>query len=107
MENGANFNFKVILATLILALVVMFPLVAMIYLCAKFKDLRDKQIKQSFNTLVLKVDKERYMAILLPIFFFLRRLATAMILLLGADFVVLQYVCVITTSFIFFLYFAS
>ena len=56
---------------------------------------------------MLKVDKERYMAILLPIFFFLRRLATAMILLLGADFVVLQYVCVITTSFIFFLYFAS
>ena len=85
----------------------MFPLVAMIYLCAKVKDLKDKQNKQSFNTLLLKVDKERYMSILLPIFFFLRRLMTAMILVLGAELVVLQYVCVIITSFVFFLYFAS
>ena len=77
-----------VVSTLILALTVILPILVMIYLCAKFKDLTDKTSKQNFNTLLLQIDKESRLRIFHPIFFFLRRFITAIVLVNLADNVV-------------------
>ena len=46
--------------------------------------MKDKTGKESFNTLLLKVDKEDRYRIFLPAFYFLRRFVTALLLVLGA-----------------------
>lgn len=73
------------LAYLILVITSIIPLFITIFLCTKFDSLKEKQGKENFNTLLLKVDKEDRMRIFLPAFFFFRRFATALVLVLGAS----------------------
>ena len=73
------------LALLVLAVAVCVPFLVLIYLCAKFENLKNKMEKSNFNTLLLKVDKEDRWRIFLPCFYFLRRFATAIMLVLGSQ----------------------
>jgi len=73
-----------ILALLVITFTFFIPLSVLFYLCSKFNSLTDKQAKQNFNTLLLKVDKEDRWRIFLPCFYFIRRFATSVILVLGA-----------------------
>ena len=73
-----------IVALLVITFTIFIPLSVLFYLCSKFNQLQDKEQKQNFNTLLLKVDKEDRWRIFLPCFFFFRRFMTAIILVLGA-----------------------
>ena len=78
-------SLKSLCALLVLTFTVFLPWLLLIWLCAKFDKLRDKETKANFNTLLLKVDKEDRMRIFLPCFYFFRRFATAILLVLGAS----------------------
>jgi len=59
-----------------------------------------KEAKQNFNTLVLKLDKAKRIRIITPIFFFIRRFATAVMLTVELDskLIFLQYVAIVVIS---------
>ena len=77
-------HWSTMLSIMILAVTACVPILVLIYLCAKFDSLRDKEGKAKFNTLLLKVDKENRWRIFFPCFFFIRRFVTALLLVLGA-----------------------
>ena len=64
------------------------PVVVMIYLCARFKELSDKKSRESFDTLLHRVDKSSRLRVFMPTFFFFRRFFTAVVLVFKADHVV-------------------
>jgi len=76
-------SFRSIIALLILSFTVFLPWLVLFYLCAKFEKLQTKEMKSHFNTILLKVDKEDRWRIFLPCFYFFRRFATALILVLA------------------------
>ena len=100
-------NYKILVAISVLALTVIVPVVVMIYLCAKFDDLTDKDKKRSFNTLLLRIDKTSRLKVFMPTFYFFRRFFTAAVLVFWANQVVKQYVGIISLSFLYFLYLSS
>ena len=100
-------NYKILVAISVLALTVIVPVVVMIYLCAKFDELSDKDKKRSFNTLLLRIDKTSRLKVFMPTFYFCRRFFTAAVLIFWADEVVRQYVGIISVSFVYFLYLSS
>lgn len=72
----------------------------------KFDILAMKEAKQSFNTLLLKIDKASRWRIMNPAYFFARRLLTAMLLTLPIEntFIFLQYVFILMSSHAYILY---
>ena len=79
-------------------------LITVIY--RRFEILKIKEAKQSFNTLLLQIDKNSKMRVANPAYFFLRRLITAVLLTLPIDntFIFLQYVFILMTSHAYILY---
>ena len=73
-----------LVALLVLLVTFFIPLSLLFYLFAKFDQLQTKEGKEKLNSLLLKVDKGSRIRIFLPCFFFFRRFATAVILVLGA-----------------------
>merc|ERR1712156_59493 len=65
-----------------------------------------KEAKQSFNTLLLKIDKASRWRVMNPAYFFARRLLTAMLLTLPIEntFIFLQYVFILMSSHAYILY---
>ena len=78
-------SFPGIIALLVISFTFFMPLLVLFYLCSKFDQLQNKESKQSFNTLLLKVDKEDRWRIFLPCFYFFRRFMTAVVLVLGSS----------------------
>jgi len=76
------------------------PLFLSAMLCWRYKVLKIKEAKQSFSTLVLKLDKSSWFSILPPIFFFFRRCFTAIMLSFPLEnpFVFIQYMCLVFLS---------
>lgn len=72
----------------------------------KFKDLKTKELKASYNALVLKIDKNKRWRVANVGFFFGRRMAIAILLCLPVTnkYIFLQYVFVLMTSHIQILY---
>ena len=66
----------------------------------------DKQHKQNFNSLLLKVDKSGRQRIAMPAYFFFRRFMTAVVLVLTRN-AVLQYLFVIIGSFAYLMFLTS
>ena len=79
-------------------------LITVIY--RRFEILKIKEAKQSFNTLLLQIDKNSKMRVANPAYFFLRRLITAVLITLPIDntFIFLQYVFILMTSHAYILY---
>jgi len=64
---------------------VIVPFMLTVLICRRFPFFKIKEAKQNFNTLVLKLDKGARLRILSPIFFFIRRFATAVMLTVPLD----------------------
>lgn len=82
------------------------PVCFVVLLLYKFPYLKMKEMKASFNTLVLKIDKAGKWRVVNIAFFFGRRLITAMLLCLPVTnkYIFLQYVFILMTSHIYILY---
>ena len=79
-------------------------LIAIVY--RRFDILKLKEAKQSFNSLLLKIDKASKWRVMNPAYFFARRLLTAMLLTLPIDntFIFLQCVFILMSSHAYILY---
>lgn len=88
----------------VLALII--PVFLIAHITRKFEILSLKEAKQSFNTLLLKIDKGSRWRVMNPAYFFARRLLTAMLLTLPIDntFIFLQYVFILMSSHAYILY---
>ena len=86
------------------AIIVPFFLIALIN--RKFEILSLKEAKQSFNTLLLKIDKGSRWRVMNPAYFFARRALTAILLTLPIEntFIFLQYVFILMSSHAYILY---
>jgi len=79
-------SLKSVFAILVLAFSMCVPFLVLIFLCSNFdKFNKDRTLKDKFNALLLKVDKNERWRIFLPFFYFVRRLMTAMMLILGSQ----------------------
>jgi len=72
----------------------------MFIVCKRFEVLKIKHAKASFNTVVLKIDKQSRWRLIVPGYFFFRRLLTACLLSMPIDntFIFLQYVFILMSS---------
>jgi hypothetical protein len=85
---------------------IIIPVLLTILIYRRFEILKVKEAKQSFNTLLLKIDKASKWRIANPSYFFGRRLLTAILLTLPIDntFIFLQYVFILMSSHMYILY---
>ena len=64
---------------------IVIPVFLVTVLCRRFEVLKIKEAKSSFNTLLLKIDKQARSRIAVPGFFFARRIMTAILLAMPID----------------------
>lgn len=85
---------------------VVVPVFLMTIVCSRYEVMKIKQAKESFNTLILKIDKQSRYRLIMPGYFFFRRLLTAMLLSIPLDspYIFLQYVFILMSSHIYVLY---
>jgi hypothetical protein len=90
----------------IFVLSIVVPVFLMSIVCRRFEVMKIKQAKASFNTVVLKIDKQSRWRLIQPGYFFFRRLLTAVLLSMPIDntFIFLQYVFVLMSSHAYVLY---
>lgn len=90
----------------IFTLSVVVPTFLMFIVCKRFEVMKIKAAKASFNTLVLKIDKQSRWRLVQPGYFFFRRLLTAVLLSMPIDntFIFLQYVFILMSSHAYVLY---
>jgi len=85
---------------------IVLPVFLIAHINRRFDILAMKEAKQSFNSLLLKIDKASRWRIMNPAYFFARRLLTALLLTLPIDntFIFLQYVFILMSSHSYILY---
>lgn len=85
---------------------IVIPIVLITTVFRRFDILKIKEAKQSFNTLLLRIDKASKLRVIVPAFYFLRRCLTACLLTLPIDntFIFLQYVFILMSSHAFVLF---
>lgn len=85
---------------------IVLPVILITTIYRRFDILKIKDAKQSFNTLLLRIDKNSKVRVVVPAYFFLRRCLTACLLTLPIDntFIFLQYVFILMSSHAFVLY---
>lgn len=95
-----------ILSYVLFVVSIVLPVFLVVLILQKFAMLKIKEAKQSFNTLLLKIDKNSKWRIMNPAYFFARRLLTALLLCLPIDntFIFLQYVFILMSSHAYILY---
>jgi hypothetical protein len=88
---------------------IVMPVFLMTIVCKRFEVLKLKAAKASFNTLMLKIDKQSRWRLIQPGYFFFRRLLTACLLAMPIDntFIFLQYVFILMSSHAYVLYLVS
>jgi hypothetical protein len=64
---------------------VIIPFMFSLLICKRFPHFKIKESKKAFNTLILNLDKGRRLRIISPIFFFIRRFVTAVMLTVPLD----------------------
>lgn len=72
-----------IVALFVLTLTFFLPWLVVFFLCIKFN--KPKEERTSFSTVLLLVDRENRSRIFLPCYYFLRRLISALLIVLGAN----------------------
>jgi hypothetical protein len=95
-----------VVSYVIITLSVVLPLFIMTIVCRRYEVMKIKQAKESFNTVVLKIDKQSRWRLIVPGYFFFRRLLTACLLSMPIDntFIFLQYVFILMSSHAYVLY---
>lgn len=90
----------------IITLSCVIPFFLMSIICKRFEVMKIKQAKASFNTVVLKIDKQSRWRLIVPGYFFFRRLLTAVLLSMPIEntFIFLQYVFILMSSHAYVLY---
>jgi len=85
---------------------IVLPVILVTTIYRRFDILKIKEAKQSFNTLLLRIDKNSKIRVVVPAYFFTRRCLTACLLTLPIDntFIFLQYVFILMSSHAFVLY---
>lgn len=85
---------------------IVLPVILVTTIYRRFDILKIKEAKQSFNTLLLRIDKNSKVRVVVPAYFFLRRCLTACLLTLPINntFIFLQYVFILMSSHAFVLY---
>ena len=76
-------TFRSIIALFVLTLTFFLPWLVVFFLCIKFE--KPKEERTSFSTVLLLVDRENRSRIFLPCYYFLRRLVSALLIVLGAN----------------------
>ena len=82
------------------------PVILVTTIYRRFDILKIKEAKKSFNTLLLRIDKNSKVRVVVPAYFFARRCMTAVLLTMPIDhtLIFLQYVFILMTSHAFVLY---
>ena len=95
-----------LLSYVLLTVNIVLPVFLIAHINRRFDILAMKEAKQSFNSLLLKIDKASRWRIMNPAYFFARRLLTAMLLTLPIEntFIFLQYVFILMSSHAYILY---
>lgn len=95
-----------LLSYVIFVVNIVMPALLIWHVNRRFDILAMKEAKQSFNSLLLKIDKASRWRIMNPAYFFARRLLTAMLLTLPIEntFIFLQYVFILMSSHAYILY---
>jgi len=85
---------------------IVLPVLLITIIFRRFEILKIKEAKQSFNTLLLHIDKASKVRVANPAFFFFRRLMTAILMTLPIKntFIFLQYVFILMVSHAYILY---
>jgi hypothetical protein len=98
-----------IAAYVIFTLVILLPLIFITVICSRFDLMKIKEAKASFNTLIVKIDKQNRGRLMVPFFYFLRRLSIALFLAMPIDFpyIFLQYVLTLMITHLYVLYLVS
>jgi len=93
-------------AYIIFVINIVAPVILITLVYRRFDILKIKEAKQSFNTLLLRIDKASKVRVAVPAYFFLRRCLTACLLTLPIDntFIFLQYVFILMSSHAFVLF---
>jgi len=106
-DNGTSLRKALLLISYVVFIIsVILPVFLITLIFRRFEILKIKEAKQSFNTLLLKIDKSSKWRIINPAYFFSRRLLTAILLTLPIDntFIFLQYVFILMSSHAYILY---
>lgn len=105
-DSTPNRRMATIASYVILTLSFVVPFFLMSIVCKRFEVMKIKQAKQSFNTVVLKIDKQSRWRLVVPGYFFFRRFLTAVLLSMPIDntFIFLQYVFILMSSHAYVLY---
>jgi hypothetical protein len=106
--NDSTFGRRVATITsyVFFTLAMVMPVFFISVVCYRFDVLRIKHAKAAFNTLVLKVDKQSRWRLIVPFYYFFRRILTAVLLSIPITntFIFLQYVFVLMSSHSYVLY---
>jgi hypothetical protein len=106
-NNSTSLRKALLLISYILFIIsILLPTFLITLIFRRFEILKIKEAKQSFNTLLLKIDKSSKWRIANPAYFFARRMLTAILLTLPIDntFIFLQYVFILMSSHAYILY---
>ena len=106
--NNSTTNRKIALlfSYIVFVVNIVTPVILITLIFRRFELLKQKTAKQSFNTLLLRIDKSSKVRVIVPAYFFLRRCLTACLLTLpiNSTFIFLQYVFILMSSHAFVLY---
>lgn len=106
-ENESNARKTALLFSYVVFVInIVMPVILITTIYRRFDILKIKEAKQSFNTLLLRLDKASKIRIVVPAYFFVRRCLTACLLTLPIDntFIFLQYVFILMSSHSFVLF---
>ena len=93
-------------AYIILIFNIVLPIYLIVHMNRRYNILNMKEAKQSFNSLLLRVDKASRWRIMNPAYFFVRRLFTAMLLTLPQEntLIYLRYIFILAASHTYIIY---
>ena len=99
-DDTSGRKFATLVSYVIFVLSIVIPVFLMTVVCRRFEILKIKESKASFNTLLLKLDKQSRTRIAVPGIFFFRRILTAVLLAMPIDntMIFLQYVLILMCS---------
>ena len=105
-DSTSSRRMATIASYIIITLSFVVPFFLMSVVCKRFEVMKIKQAKASFNTIVLKIDKQSRWRLIVPGYFFFRRFLTAVLLSMPIDntFIFLQYVFILMSSHAYVLY---
>merc|ERR1712100_19461 len=99
-ESTMGRKMATIASYVIFSLSVVVPTFLMTIVCRRYEVMKIKHAKETFNTIVLKIDKQSRWRLVVPGYFFFRRLLTAGLLSMPINntFIFLQYVFILMSS---------